>query len=86
PEHAFHILQLLDIAVFSLISTYYTYEVNKLRVPIDKDRFSNLLVQAHRKAFIKENIQAGFRATGIYPYNPQIILNILSLSEPSLPP
>ncbi|PWW71907.1 hypothetical protein C7212DRAFT_230068, partial [Tuber magnatum] len=86
PAHTSYILQLLDISVFSPISTYYVQEVNKLRVPVDKDQFPNLLARAHHKAFTKENIQAGFRATGIYPYNLQMILDTLSLPEPSLPP
>lgn len=86
PAHTSHILQPLDVAVFSPISRYYSQEVNKLKVPVDKDQFPNLLARAHRKAFTKENIQAGFRATGIYPYNPRVILDTLSLPEPKLPP
>lgn len=85
PAHTSHILQPLDVAVFSPISTYYAQEVSKLRVPVDKNQFPNLLARAHQKAFTKENIQAGFRAIGIYPYNPHVILNALSLPEPSLP-
>ena len=86
PAHTSHILQPLDVGVFSPMSTYYAQEVNKLRVPVDKDLFPNLLARAHTKAFTLENIQAGFRAPGIHPYNPSVILNTLSLSEPSLPP
>ena len=72
--------------MFSPISTYYAQEVNKLRVPVDKNQFPNLLARAHHKAFPKDNIQGGFQATGIYPYNLRTILDILSLPEPSLPP
>ncbi|RPA90326.1 DDE-domain-containing protein, partial [Choiromyces venosus 120613-1] len=86
PAHISHILQPLDVAVFSPISTYYSQEVNKLKVPVDKDQFPNLLACAHRKAFTKENIQASFRVTRIYPYDPRIVLDTLSLSEPKLPP
>jgi len=67
------------------MSTYYTQEVNKLRVPVDKDLFPNLLARAHIKAFTLANIQAGFRATGIYPYAPNVILNTLCLPELTIP-
>lgn len=67
------------------MSTYYAQEVNKLRVPVDKDLFPNLLARAHLKAFTLANIQAGFRATGIYPYCPNIILDTLNLPEPTIP-
>lgn len=46
--------------------------------------FSNILVHARRKAFTEKNIKSGFRATGIYPYNPNRILNTLTLREPTL--
>jgi len=53
---------------------------------VNKNQFPNQLVRAYQKTFTKANIQAGFSATGIYPYYPQIILNILSVPELSLPP
>lgn len=68
------------------MSTYCAQEVNKLRIPVDKDLFPNLLARTHTKAFTLNNIQAGFRATGIHPDNSFIILNTLSLPELSLPP
>jgi len=86
PAHTSHILQPLDVSIFSPMSTYYAQEVNKLRVPVDKDQFPNLLARAHVKAFTKANIQAGFRASGIYPYNPAVILDTLHLPEPALQP
>src|SRR5271169_2015683 len=32
-------------------------------------------VEAHEKAFIARNIKAGFRGTGIVPFNPSKVLN-----------
>ena len=84
--HTSHVLQPLDVSIFSPISTYYAQEVNKLHIPVDKDIFPNLLARAHVKAFTPANIRAGFRATGIYPFNPHIILDTLNLPEPSLLP
>lgn len=86
PAHTSHVLQPLDVSIFSPISTYYAQEVNKLHIPVDKDIFPNLLARAHVKAFTPANIRAGFRATGIYPFNPHIILDTLNLPEPSLLP
>jgi len=86
PAHTSHILQPLDVSIFSPMGTYYAQEVNKLRVPVDKDQFPNLIAHAHVKGFSKANIRAGFRASGIYPYNPAIILDTLSLPEPTLLP
>ena len=86
PAYTSHLLQPLDVGVFSRMSTYYAQEVNKLRVVVDKNLFPNLLARAHTKAFTLSNIQPGFRATSIYPYNPSIILNTPLLPEPILPP
>jgi hypothetical protein len=86
PAHTSHILQPLDVSIFSPMKTYYGQEVNNLRVSVDKDLFPNLLARARTKAFTSHNVKAGFHATGIHPYNPHIILHTLSLPEPSLPP
>jgi len=86
PAHASHILQPLNVSIFSPMSTYYAQEVNKLRAPIDKDQFPNLLARVYIKAFSKSNIRAGFRASRIYPYNPAMILDTLNLPEPTLLP
>lgn len=86
PAHMSHILQPLDVSIFSPMSTYYSQEVNKLRISVDKDQFPNLLTRTHTKAFTKANIRACFHASGIYPYNPAVILDTLSLPEPALQP
>lgn len=82
PAHTSHVLQPLEVAVFSALEQYYSQEVNKLRIPIDKNNFPNLLAHARHNAFSQQNIASGFRATGITLYNPPTILNSLSLSEP----
>lgn len=84
PAHTSHVLQPLDVGVFSAKKTYYRQEVLKLRIVVTKNDFPNLLTTAHQKAFTFSNIQAGFRATGIFPYNPSIMLNTLSLPEPPI--
>lgn len=86
PAHTSHVLQPLDVGVFSALKSYYRQEVSKLHVAVTKNEFPNLLAVARKKAFTLNNIQAGFQATGILPYNPSIILNTLSLPEPTITP
>ncbi|RPB11153.1 DDE-domain-containing protein, partial [Morchella conica CCBAS932] len=78
PAHTSHISQPLDVSVFSSLQNYYSEEVNKLQGrAITNDNFPNLLARARRKAFTEKNIKAGFRASGIVPLNPNVILNKL---------
>ncbi|RPB16234.1 CENP-B protein, partial [Morchella conica CCBAS932] len=77
PSHTSHVLQPLDVGVFSPLKKYYRQEISKLRSPITKNNFPNLLALARQKAFSVSNIQSGFRASGIYPYNPTVVLNTL---------
>ncbi|RPB01365.1 hypothetical protein L873DRAFT_1677304, partial [Choiromyces venosus 120613-1] len=56
PAYILHILQPLDISIFSPMSTYYAQEINKLQVLVDKNQFPNLLAYAHVKAFTQTNI------------------------------
>lgn len=77
PAHTSHVLQPLDVRVFSARKTYYRQEVTKKEFP-------NLFATARKKGFTLSNIQAGFRATAISPYNPSIRLDTLSLPEPTI--
>jgi hypothetical protein len=82
PSHTSHVLQPLDVGVFSPLKKYYRQEVSKLRCPVTKNTFPNLLALARERAFSVTNIQSGFRASGIYPYNPSIIIDTLPLASP----
>lgn len=77
-------LQPLDVGVFSPLQKYYKQEVNLHRHSIDKATFPDLLARARTKAFTSSNIAAGFSASGIWPYNPRVILDKLSLPEPAV--
>ncbi|RPB08977.1 CENP-B protein, partial [Morchella conica CCBAS932] len=70
PAHTSHVLQPLDVGVFSPPQKYYKQEVNLHRHSIDKATFPDLLARARSKAFTSSNIAAGFSASGIWPYNP----------------
>jgi hypothetical protein len=85
PAHTSHISQPLDVGVFSSLQNYYSEEVNKLQGrAITNDNFPNLLSRARRRAFTEKNIKAGFRASGIVPLNPNVILD--KLHRPDTPP
>jgi hypothetical protein len=59
------------------------------RVPnIDKLDFLKAYPAAHQEVFTTENIQSGFRATVLIPFNPKAVLDKLNLNlgTPTPPP
>lgn len=83
PPHSSHLLQPLDVGCFSPLKASYGRQVeNQMRLGInhvDKEDFLGLYLTAHREALSKANIQSGFAATGLVPYNPERVLSTLSL-------
>lgn len=72
PSHSSHITQPLDVALFSPLKTFYHEETRdwvsyETTSPIQKQRFLTAYKKASERAFTQENIQAGFRASGIWP-------------------
>ncbi|ODA77625.1 hypothetical protein RJ55_07254 [Drechmeria coniospora] len=64
----------LDVGVFSPLKEFYRQQLAGLvdftiTAPRQKQRFIRAYKTASEHAFTKENIQAGFRASGIYPTN-----------------
>lgn len=55
---------------------------------IDKPRFLELFLQARKKTFTPKNIASGFRATGLFPFDPNQVLSRLQtkIRTPSPPP
>ena len=77
PSHSTHIYQGLDVVIFSLLKKYFSEEMIKFEsstgTPVYKDNFLQVYSPAHICAFTKANIQAAFAATGIHPFNPDVI-------------
>ena len=80
PPHSTHTLQPLDICLFRLLSQAY---LNQLAIFIDqcqgflsitKRDFFRLFWQAWNTLFTPKNIYSGFKATGLYPFNPELII------------
>lgn len=78
PSNTTHELQPLDKSVFRSFEHFWDEEVLRYWVhaperKITKGRFGHILSAIWPKAMSPENLMAGFRATGIYPFNPSAI-------------
>ena len=75
PSHTSHKLQPCDVGPFASLKTAYRDEVERLnRGGIDtigKEHFTSLYKPARDRALTKRNIQAGWAATGFFPFNPE---------------
>lgn len=84
PPHSTHRLQPLDVSLFSPLATYYTEELNQFFFNslgasyISKRTFWSVFRPAWHKAFSKKNIESAWRKTGLFPFNPQLVLNIIT--------
>lgn len=78
PSNTTHELQPLDKAVFKSFESNWDQEllkywdVNPERT-LNKARFNIILSKVWPKCMTPENLCSGFRATGIYPFNPSIL-------------
>ncbi|KAK6222045.1 transposase [Colletotrichum tabaci] len=83
PPHSSHKLQPLDVGCFSPLKRAYSQEIEVLmRVHIThiaKEDFLPAFYKAYDKAMTTSNIQAGFRATGLVPYDPEHVISQLDV-------
>jgi hypothetical protein len=93
PPHTSHILQPLDVGLFSPLKRALSTEIEKLfrldtrRIP--RIEWTEAYITARAKAFISRNIESSFRASGIYPLSPITILSTLrrpTSTPPTTPP
>lgn len=79
--HSTHLLQPLDVAVFSSLQTYYSQFVNHNSWNgagiINKVLFLKSYAQIWPKAYMEANIQSGFKITGLVPFNSDAVLQKL---------
>jgi hypothetical protein len=93
PAHASHILQPLDVGCFSPLKRAYKKEVGALANSnincIDKLAFLAAFTAVYQHVFLSENIKAGFRATGLVPLDPEVVVSKLEIKprtpSPPLP-
>jgi len=80
PSHTTHMIQPLDVSLFQPLSTVYraalTDFLDRARgYTVDKVDFLKLYLPARRKALNEQNIRSAWRKSGLYPYQPNIVLN-----------
>ena len=76
PAHTSHILQPLDLAIFSPLKASYRKWAHKLFIQTDtsamgKSGFISCLYEARVEALTGYNIKADWRAAGLWPLNPR---------------
>lgn len=83
PAHSSHIIQPLDVGCFGPLKASYGKRVeSQMRLGINhinKEEFLSLYYAAHTEAMSGKNIQSGFEATGLVPFNPDYVLSTLNL-------
>lgn len=84
PPHTTHLYQPLDRCVFAALKRQLSHESDKLirrykKKNLNKSDICKILKPAWEKAVTPANIAAGFRCSGIWPYNP----NAVKLAEKS---
>jgi len=69
--HTSHLLQPIDVGVFSPLKHYLSQNLNKLVctgiAKVEKCEWVECFAKARPLALTSKNIQSGFKATGIYP-------------------
>jgi len=88
PPHSSHLLQPLDVVVFQPYKHYHAEDVEKATRTgcgdFNKSEFLDTIDTIHLQTFKPSTVRSGFRATGLIPYNPEIVIS--KLREATLPP
>ena len=81
PRHSTHLLQPLDVCLFSPLQRAYSKAVaehlKKTRTGVTRPLFWGFFARARREAYTVQNIKAAWRKAGVVPYNPDNVLNQL---------
>lgn len=91
PAHASHVLQPLDVAVFSPLKAAYRRQIANLAVmtdcaPIGKRLFLAAYAVARKEGLTERNIRSGWKASGLWPVNlSKPVMSPLLLKEASQP-
>jgi hypothetical protein len=94
PPHSSHLLQPLDVGCFAPLKALYGNQIQHLMRMyihhITKLEFLPAFKTAFYQAFKSSNIRAGFRASGLVPFDPEEVLSKLDIqlssSTPPPPP
>jgi hypothetical protein len=92
PPHTSHILQPLDLASFGSIKASYRSQIAQLSAiddaaPVKKERFITCYKKARDFGLSSHIIKAGWRASGLVPFNPSKVLSSSQvIGRPITPP
>jgi len=88
PPHLSHLLQPLDVVIFQPYKHYHAEAVEKATQSgckdFNKSEFLNTINIIRQQTFKPSTVRSGFRATGLIPYNSEIVIS--KLKEATLPP
>jgi hypothetical protein len=91
PLHASYILQPLNVRYFAPLKQAYKKEIRGLADSyinyVDKKAFLATFLEVYNRAISKSNILSSFRATGLVPLDPEVVLLKLEVKPctPTLP-
>ena len=87
PPHCTHVLQGLDVVCFAKMKEEFRKEIRKFEdshfASVGKGDFAGIFGHAFLRAFTPDSIRAAFEATGVHPFNPDVITE--KQMKPSLP-
>lgn len=77
PPHCTHALQGLDVVCFAKMKESWKQEIDQFEGlhhrGVNKEDFCEVWGQAYINAFTEDNVRSAFAATGIWPFNDNII-------------
>ena len=89
PSHSTHMLQPLDVGLFSPVSHYYRKGVEESARQgihgISKHEFLEIYTKARAQGLSAANIKSAWKTSGLFPFDPEVVLNQLH-QPPSTPP
>lgn len=91
PPHSSHMLQPMDVGCFGPLKTAFSKQNQDLIknhvFHVTKEDFIATFHQAFLASFTQANVQAGFRGSGLHPFDPEAVLSHLDPvpRSPSLP-
>jgi hypothetical protein len=91
PAHSTHRLQPLDVSLFSPLAVYYSNNLNDLinksfsYVSMNKRMFWSVFWPSWNQAFTESNIASAWEKSGIWPYNPDLVLSKITIPKAEKP-
>jgi len=78
PAHSSHITQPLDVGIFAPLKAAMAWQADRWTSlhpgRVAKADWCSNMVQARLKAMTEANIRAGWRSTGLYPFQPSRVI------------